>query len=440
MLDLIHPQDRVRTLEAAELVMQGQARPNFRNRCLHRDGHPVDVPWSACWLAESSQLSVLGSAYRRRAGLVGRCRARATSVQESSMQLSRRSMLFLSAASLVALSRRARGASFTVPVVNHLELTVLIDSTTSVFGARIDRPDIKVTPPPITADYHTAFAGQWGYSLLARSGMGSVRRTTLIDFGYTPEALLNNMMLLGVDPATIDAMVMSHGHYDHFGGLDGLLATAKIRPGTPLFIGGEEAFCARLRGTTREGTSFGQIDRPALAKAGIDVRVSSAPTPVAGQGFTTGRIPFVSPERPRVPTAMLPGQNCDRSLLDSDKQHSDFLVDDAVHELGTAFQVGDRGLVVIGSCSHRGIINTVRQAQAVSGVEKIHAIVGGFHLVPPQTHEQALQTVSLMRAINPDYIIPGHCTGETFIAAAQAAMPDKVIRSIVGSSYRFGTA
>jgi 7,8-dihydropterin-6-yl-methyl-4-(beta-D-ribofuranosyl)aminobenzene 5'-phosphate synthase len=127
---------------------------------------------------------------------------------------------------------------------------------------------------------------------------------------------------------------------------------------------------------------------------------------------------------------MLPGQNCDRALLNPAKRDLDFVVDDAVHELGTAFNVAGRGLVVIGSCSHRGIINTVRRAQAVSGVSHIHAIVGGFHLVPPQTRQQMLDTVAMMQAINPDYVIPGHCAGDAFIGAASAAMPDKVMRSI----------
>jgi len=328
--------------------------------------------------------------------------------------------------------------TLSVPLVDGLKLTVLIDSTTGMFGASIARPDLRVAPPPITADYHTAFAGQWGYSLLARSSASDTARTTLIDFGYTSGALLGNMALLGIAPESIDAMVLSHGHYDHFGGLDGFLAGGKVRRGTPLYIGSEEAFCARIRGTDPDGSSFGAIDRPAIRKAGIDLVVSGDPRTVAGQGFTTGRIPFVSSEHPRVPTGMLPGRNCDRSLLDPAKRDKSFVIDDAEHELGTAFNVAGHGLVVIGSCSHRGIINTVRRAQAVSRVDKVHAIVGGFHLLPPQTRDQAMETVMLMRAINPDYIIPGHCTGETFIAAATAAMPEKVIRSIVGTSYIFG--
>jgi len=356
------------------------------------------------------------------------------------MELNRRSFLALAGASIIPLAPLRASDVLSVPSVERLELTVLIDSTTGVFGVPISRPDIQVVPPPITADYHTAFAGQWGYSMLAAAIVAGKQRKILIDFGYTSATLLNNMMLLGIAPQTIDAMVLSHGHYDHFGALDGFLAGRKVRRGTPLFVGGEEAFCARIRGTDPDGPSFGAIDRPSIRKAGLDLIISGDPTVVAAAGFTTGKIPFVSAERPRVPTAMLPGQNCDRALLDPAKRDKSLAVDDAEHELGTAFNVTGRGLVVIGSCSHRGIINTARRAQAVSGIDKIHAIVGGFHLIPPQTRDQAMATLVMMQALKPDYVIPGHCTGETFISAAMAAMPEKVIRSVVGTCYIFGAA
>jgi 7,8-dihydropterin-6-yl-methyl-4-(beta-D-ribofuranosyl)aminobenzene 5'-phosphate synthase len=356
------------------------------------------------------------------------------------MNIDRRIVLKAGAAWLLTSAASLPGEELAVPTVDGLELTVLVDSTTAVFGGVVTRPGFRSLPPPITRDYHTAFAGQWGYSLLARSTIGGTARCTLVDFGYTPEALLNNMALLGVDPVTIDAAVLSHGHYDHFGGLDGLLATGKVRRGVPLFVGGEEAFCARVRGIEPDGPPFGALDRPAIQAAGIDLQVSPEPAIIASHGFTTGRIPLSSPERPRVPTGMLPGQGCSLPLLDMEKRGATFIVDDAVHELGTAFNLRDKGLVVIGSCSHRGIINTVLRAKAVSGIDRVHAVVGGFHLVPPQTLGQALETASLMQALNPDYIIPGHCSGETFIAAAQAAMPGKVLRSIVGTRYQFGAA
>lgn len=335
-----------------------------------------------------------------------------------------------------ALPWRSFAAPLAVPVVDRLELMILADGTVSSFAAPVERPGLKIVPPGRTASYRATLRGEWGYSVLADAGLGDVKRRMLIDFGYTPEALASNMALLNVDPATIEAMVLSHGHYDHFGGLTALLG--RVKRGTPLYVGGEEAFCARLRGTSPDGPGFGQIDRADLITAGIDLRIGAVPQIVDGAGFTTGRIAFVSAEHPKVPSSMLPGQGCRRAELDADRRDLDFFVDDAIHEIGTAFHLKDKGLVVIGSCSHRGIVNTVRAAQAASGVEKVHAVMGGFHLVPPQTPAQALDTLAMLQAIKPDFIFPGHCTGEAFIAPAMARMPDQVFRTVVGSRILLG--
>ena len=92
-----------------------------------------------------------------------------------------------------------------------------------------------------------AIASEFGLSLHASSQAGSETRNILIDFGYTPEALNNNIALLALDPGKLDALVLSHGHYDHFGGLVGFLSQnkGKLRAKLPIFLGGEECFCAR---------------------------------------------------------------------------------------------------------------------------------------------------------------------------------------------------
>jgi 7,8-dihydropterin-6-yl-methyl-4-(beta-D-ribofuranosyl)aminobenzene 5'-phosphate synthase len=83
------------------------------------------------------------------------------------------------------------------------------------------------------------------------------------------------------------------------------------------------------------------------------------------------------------------------------------------------------GLVVISCCSHRGVLNAVRQAQVLSGVDKVHAVVGGFHLVRPRTEDEARRTAAEFVKIDPTYIIPMHCTGEVFIAEATRLMPSQ---------------
>lgn len=357
--------------------------------------------------------------------------------------LTRRTAILAAAAGLLARSTPALAqARFQAPEVESLTVDILVDAQAFAFAEPVDRPDLKVTRAPRSfADYRRTLLSEFGLSLLARTRRGDEARSILVDFGYTPQALLNNMELMGVDPATIDAAVLSHGHYDHFGGLDGLLATGRMRRGAPFYVGGEEAFCARdrLGGLGVPISDFGALDRSAILAAGLRIVSSPEPQVVAGHGFTTGEIPLVTAERPTIPTQMHVGEGCARAGLNPAKRDAGVLPDDGEHEIGTAFLVKDRGLVVIGSCSHRGILNTIRRAQAVSGVEKLHAVIGGFHLVSPRTPDEARATVPALKALNPDYIVPGHCTGEVFIQEAIAQMPGKVIRPYVGSRFTFGT-
>jgi 7,8-dihydropterin-6-yl-methyl-4-(beta-D-ribofuranosyl)aminobenzene 5'-phosphate synthase len=101
--------------------------------------------------------------------------------------------------------------------------------------------------------------------------------------------------------------------------------------------------------------------------------------------------------------------------------------------------VKGKGLVVLTSCSHRGVINTIRQAQAASGVQRVHAVIGGFHIVPPLDDTYIRDVLVTMKEINPDYLIPGHCSGERFYDLARQELGDKVIHSVVGSRIVFET-
>jgi 7,8-dihydropterin-6-yl-methyl-4-(beta-D-ribofuranosyl)aminobenzene 5'-phosphate synthase len=95
-----------------------------------------------------------------------------------------------------------------------------------------------------------------------------------------------------------------------------------------------------------------------------------------------------------------------------------------------------KGLVVLTSCSHRGVINTVKQAQEASGIDKVHAVIGGFHIVPPLGDDYIHQTTDAFREINPDLIVPAHCTGDRFY---DLALGDKVIHSAVGTRFVFSS-
>jgi 7,8-dihydropterin-6-yl-methyl-4-(beta-D-ribofuranosyl)aminobenzene 5'-phosphate synthase len=151
-------------------------------------------------------------------------------------------------------------------------------------------------------------------------------------------------------------------------------------------------------------------------------------------------IPLDTFERAAIPTQMRPGVGCEKSALSTAKRDAAQLADDGEHELATCYAVKGLGLVVIASCSHRGVLNSVKRAQSISGIQKVHAVVGGFHLVKPRTEDEARRTVAEFVKINPTYIVPMHCTGEVFIAEALRVMPDKIIRPYVGNRLNFGPA
>ena len=334
--------------------------------------------------------------------------------------------------------------TLSVAQVDGLTLQILVDNAT--FGPFL--PDL--TLPGLTVQRSIPDAGktrmtrgplrgEFGLSILGESRRGEQLRRVLIDFGYSTEVLAHNMALLGVNADQINASVLSHGHVDHYGGFAGLFKANARTHRLPLFVGGEEAFCERL-GIGSPPPLMGTLDRDELARAGFEVRVSSQPQIIADHAFTTGSIPLQSFERAAIPTQMRPGVGCTADRLTESKRSSKQLPDDGEHELATAYNVKGLGLVVIASCSHRGVLNSIRRAQEISGVEKVVAVVGGFHLVRPRTDDEAKRTVAAMAQIDPTYVVPMHCSGDVFINEAMRTMPDKIIRPYVGTKLTFSPA
>ena len=168
---------------------------------------------------------------------------------------------------------------------------------------------------------------------------------------------------------------------------------------------------------------------------------AEAPAVLAGHAFTTGQIPVTPFEKVLAPTRMTigiqDGIGCYPDKLPEKKRTAHVIPDDFEHELATCFNVKGRGLVVVTSCSHRGVVNTVKRAIEVSGVKTVHAVMGGFHLAPHK-EEYVRETVAALKTINPDHVIPMHCSGEAFTDIVQQEMPSKFIRSYTGSRYIFG--
>jgi 7,8-dihydropterin-6-yl-methyl-4-(beta-D-ribofuranosyl)aminobenzene 5'-phosphate synthase len=332
-----------------------------------------------------------------------------------------------------------------VPEVDRLAVRVVTDSyhlalapSTKVNGVEVQRYGFPVSAQPP----RKALVSEFGLSLHLESQRGHEVRHILLDFGYTPETLTNNLDVFGVSADTLDALVLSHGHFDHFGGLVGFLRanTGKLKAHIPLYLGGEECFCTRELTIGGQVNNFGALDRKALAEANVKVTIAEGPALVADHAFTTGQIARTTFERVLSPTRMTiglaDGLGCFPDQFPEEKRTAKVIPDEFDHEHATCYHVKGRGLVVLTSCGHRGVVNSVRRAMAVSGVNKVHAVLGGFHLAPHQ-EEYVRNTVLALKDINPDVVMPMHCTGEVFIDIMAKEMPGKLVRSYTGSRYIF---
>jgi 7,8-dihydropterin-6-yl-methyl-4-(beta-D-ribofuranosyl)aminobenzene 5'-phosphate synthase len=333
-----------------------------------------------------------------------------------------------------------------VPEVDKLAVRVVTDSyhhaferSTKIGPLEVVRFGFAVSP---TEPPKRALQNEWGLAWHIESQRGAETKQVLFDFGYTPETLLNNLALLGVDPSKLDAIALSHGHFDHFGGMVGFLEATKgkLKKDLPFYLGSEECFCTRELNVPGNPGKFGSLDREAIKQAGLVVTFAEKPSLLASHGFTTGFIPAENFEKVLSPTKMSVGLQgglgCEPEKVNPAKRTLVSVPDDFEHEQSTVYNVKGRGLVIMTSCGHRGVVNSVRTAVKVSGIDKVHAVLGGFHLAPHPT-EYLQQTIDGLKAFNPDFVIPMHCSGEAFISLAQAQFGPRFVRSSTGTRFVF---
>jgi 7,8-dihydropterin-6-yl-methyl-4-(beta-D-ribofuranosyl)aminobenzene 5'-phosphate synthase len=250
----------------------------------------------------------------------------------------------------------------------------------------------------------------------------------MFDYGLDPMGVMNNIALLGLDLGKTNAFSLSHGHFDHWMGAVSILKQnqSRIAGGTPFYVG-EEAFARRysLRPGTTEAMDIGQLKKEDIEAFGVKVMEVKKPVQIIPGAYFTGNIERVTTYEKVPPSFLI-------------KRGEEPEPDDFRGEQALFFNVKGKGLVVLSGCAHAGIVNTVRHAQRIAGTDKIHAVMGGFHLINAKP-EVIQNTVADIKATRPDYIIPTHCTGFEAILAFGREMPNEFTLNTAGTQYTFGS-
>jgi 7,8-dihydropterin-6-yl-methyl-4-(beta-D-ribofuranosyl)aminobenzene 5'-phosphate synthase len=347
-------------------------------------------------------------------------------------------------------SSRAAPVRIDVPVVDEVVVREITDNEHNIFLQSATRPGLAVgrVGLPQAAQGKT-LESEWGLALHIQSRRGQETRRYLLDFGFTPDVYANNLEILKIDVAQVDALIISHGHYDHVGGLMGFLESQRprMRKDLRLYTGGEDDFCHRHnRNADGSFTNFGSpLDRGKLRALNVEAVLAEAPVVIESHAFTTGVVPRMSIEHVLPNTwveyGVRNGLGCDTNAYMNHHFTTDELAgkpepDQHWHEHATCFRLGDRGLVVLTSCGHAGIINTLRRAQEVSGVDKIYALAGGFHLAPaPDDYLRSV--MGELKKFDLEFVFPMHCSGQNFIDLAKQEIPEKLVLCGTGSSFTF---
>ncbi|UCG06040.1 MAG: MBL fold metallo-hydrolase [Desulfobacterales bacterium] len=310
--------------------------------------------------------------------------------------------------------------------VDKVEILTLQDNDIDV--AAFDSTEIVQRAMPIKdQEIKNSILAEHGFSALVTVTTRDRARSILFDFGFSEHGAAFNVDALGIDLTTIEAMVLSHGHMDHFGGLE-QLAERVAKRGIELVLHPTAFRKSRYVKISEEfKINLPSLVREKIENTGISIVESKDPRMLLDDSLLfLGQIPKQTDFEKGFP----------RMYYDDDGQEK---WDPIEEDTGIVANVKGKGLVVLSGCAHSGIINTVKYAREVAGVDQIYVVMGGFHLTGADFEPIIEPTTEALKALNPQYIVPTHCTGRKAIMHIENEMPDKFLLNMSGTKIIFAT-
>ena len=325
------------------------------------------------------------------------------------------------------------GEQIPLDPVDEIELLTVCDNSIDIF--LLDQgparrllgsgrpPSMHPAPTMLEGEVVDGPLAQHGFSVLVTVRRGGRSHTVLFDTGVTPGGCVDNLRRIGKDAAEIEAVVCSHGHFDHTAGLSGL-ATTLGKSSLPVIVHPEFWSRRRLAIPGREPLEIPTTSRRALEEVGFDIVEQQRPS------FLLDGALLVTGEVDRT-TDFERGFAIHEALRDDTWLPDPLILDDQA----LIVNVDGKGLVILTGCGHAGIVNICRYGQRLTGESRLHAVLGGFHLNGPLFEPIIPATLNALEQLAPDVIVPAHCTGWRAVHAIAARFPAQFIQNSVGTTF-----
>ena len=314
--------------------------------------------------------------------------------------------------------------AITLKEVDKVEILTLQDNYIDV--AALDSTEVIQRAMPLKdGEIKNSILAEHGFSAVVSVTADNQARNVLFDFGFSEQGAAFNVDALGVDLAGIEALVLSHGHMDHFGGLKALVK--KIGKQNLELVLHPGAFKKSRYVKISDELKIGlpSLTREMLQDAGVTAVESAQPRLLLdGELLFLGQIPHKTDFEKGFP-AMFYDENGEEKW--------DPIEDDTA----IVAHVRGKGLVVLSGCAHAGIVNTVNYAREVTGVNNVYVVMGGFHLTGAAFEPIIEPTADALKALDPTYIVPTHCTGRKAVMHLEKEMPDKFLLNMSGTKMIF---